>query len=47
MLVVISEGIYGDPLRTLDRVKAALDERGARVPKSFKQEWRRHFMVSS
>lgn len=47
MLVVISEGIYGDPLRTLHRVKAALEERGARVPKSFKQEWRRHFMVSS
>jgi hypothetical protein len=43
ILVVISDGIYGDPLRTLQRVRAALEERGARVPKSFKQEWTRHF----
>jgi hypothetical protein len=43
ILVVISDGIYRDPLRTLQRVRAALEERGARVPKSFKQEWTRHF----
>lgn len=47
ILIVISEGIYGDPLRTLQRVRSALAERGARVPKSFKQEWTRHFMVRS
>jgi Protein of unknown function (DUF559) len=47
ILIVISEGIYADPLRTLQRVRSALQERGARVPKSFKQEWTRHFMVRS
>jgi hypothetical protein len=47
ILIVISEGIYGDPLRTLCRVRVALEERGARVPKSFRQEWTRHFMVRS
>ena len=36
ILIVISEGIYGDPLRTLQRVRSALEERGAQVPKSFK-----------
>ena len=45
IVIVISEGIYGTPLRTLQRVRAALDERGARVPKAFRQEWMRHFMV--
>jgi very-short-patch-repair endonuclease len=47
IVIVISEGIYGEPLRTLQRVRAALEERGARVPKSFKQEWTRHFTVRS
>jgi len=47
ILIVISEGIYGDPLRTLQRVRSALEERGAQVPKSFKQEWTRHVMVRS
>jgi len=47
LLVVISDGIYADPLRTLQRVRSALEERGARVPKSFKQEWTRHFMARS
>jgi very-short-patch-repair endonuclease len=47
ILIVISDGIYADPLRTLHRVRTALEERGARVPKSFKQEWTRHFMVRS
>lgn len=45
IVIVISEGIYETPLRTLQRVRAALDERGARVPKAFRQEWMRHFMV--
>jgi hypothetical protein len=45
ILIVISEGIYVEPLRTLQRVRGALQERGARVPRSFKQEWTRHFMV--
>jgi hypothetical protein len=45
IVIVISEGIYETPLRTLQRVRAALDERGARVPKAFRQEWTRHFMV--
>ncbi len=47
IVIVVSEGIYENPLRTLQRVRAALEERGARVPKSFKQEWTRHFMVRS
>lgn len=47
ILIVVSEGIYENPLRTLQRVRTALVERGARVPKSFKQEWTRHFMVRS
>jgi uncharacterized protein DUF559 len=45
IVIVTSEGIYQDPLRTLHRVRAALEERGARVAKSFKQEWMQHFMV--
>jgi hypothetical protein len=45
IIIVISEGIYEAPLRTLQRVNTALDERGARVPKAFRQEWMRHFMV--
>ena len=47
ILIVISENVYRDPLRTLHRVRTALEERGARVPKSFKQEWTRHFMARS
>ena len=47
ILIVISDGIYGDPLRTLHRVRTALEERGARLPKAVKQEWTRHFMVRS
>jgi hypothetical protein len=45
MIIVVSEDIYVHPLRKLQRVKAALEDRGARVPKSFNQEWTRHFMV--
>jgi uncharacterized protein DUF559 len=40
ILIVISEGIYGDPLRTLQRVRSALEERGARVPKSLSRSGR-------
>ena len=47
IVVVTSEGIYGDPLRTLHRVRRALEEQGARVRKSFNQEWMRHFAVGS
>jgi Protein of unknown function (DUF559) len=47
IIVVISDGVYVHPLRTLQRVRAALVERGARVPKSFNQEWIRHFMARS
>jgi very-short-patch-repair endonuclease len=47
LLVVISDGIYPDPLRTVQRVRSALEERGAHVPKFFKQEWTRHFMARS
>jgi very-short-patch-repair endonuclease len=47
IVIVVSEGIYENPLRTLQRVRTALEERGARVPKSFKQEWTRHFLVRS
>jgi uncharacterized protein DUF559 len=47
IVIVVSDGIYANPLRTLQRVRAALEDRGARVPKSFKQEWTRHFMIRS
>jgi very-short-patch-repair endonuclease len=39
IIVVESSGIYADPLRT------ALQSRGVRVPKTFKQEWTRHFAM--
>jgi hypothetical protein len=45
IIVVVSEDIYGRPPRTLQRVRTALVDRGARVSKSFSQEWTRHFMV--
>jgi hypothetical protein len=45
IIIVVSEDICGHPLRTLQRVRAALQERRARVPRSFNQEWTRHFMV--
>jgi len=45
IIIVVAEDIYGQPLRTLQRIRVALVDRGARVPKSFNQEWTRHFMV--
>ena len=45
LIVIESDGIYSDPLRTLQRVRSALVERGVRVPKVFKSEWTRHFMA--
>ena len=47
ILIVVSDGIYANPLRTWQRVRAALEDRGARVPKSFKQEWTRRCMIRS
>jgi Protein of unknown function (DUF559) len=43
LLIVTSRGVYNEPDRTLERVRAALRERGVRVPSRFKNEWRRHF----
>jgi len=44
LIIVTSHGIYRDPLQTLQRVRAALQERGARgLPRNFDEEWRRHF----
>ncbi|HZA30317.1 MAG TPA: DUF559 domain-containing protein, partial [Propionibacteriaceae bacterium] len=44
LIVIQSNGIYERPLRTLHRIRAALEERGARgLPKKFDQEWTRHF----
>ncbi len=45
LVVVESDGIYADPLRTLQRVRDALGERGVRVRHTFKAEWTRHFTV--
>jgi hypothetical protein len=44
LIVVTAEGIYDDPLRTLERVRDALIERGATpIRRTFKAEWRVHF----
>lgn len=45
LIVVESDGIYTEPLLTLERVREALRERGVRVPKVFRSEWTRHFAV--
>jgi very-short-patch-repair endonuclease len=45
LIVIESDGIYADPLRTLERVRDALGERGVRVPRVFKAEWTRHFVA--
>jgi very-short-patch-repair endonuclease len=45
LVVIESDGIYADPLRTLERVRDALAERGVRVPNVFKAEWTRHFVA--
>jgi hypothetical protein len=44
LVIVTSEGIYREPLRTLERVRDALVERGAKgIRRTFKPEWRLHF----
>ena len=45
LIVIESDGIYANPLYTLQRVRDALVERGVRVPKGFKSEWTRHFIA--
>ena len=45
LIVIESDGIYTDPLRTLQRVRDALAERGVRVPRVFRAEWTRHFVA--
>jgi hypothetical protein len=46
LVVIESDGIYADPLRTLQRVRDALAERGVRVRRTFKVEWTRHFIAT-
>jgi len=44
LVVVTSEGIYREPLRTLERVRDALLDCGAvGIRRTFKPEWRLHF----
>jgi hypothetical protein len=44
LVIVTSEGIYQQPLRTLERVRDALRECGAvGIRRTFKPEWRVHF----
>ena len=44
LVIVTSEGIYQEPLRTLERVRGALVASGAvGVRRTFKPEWRLHF----
>jgi hypothetical protein len=46
LVIVTSEGIYREPLRTLERVRDALLECGAvGIRRSFKPEWRLHFPI--
>jgi len=47
LLIVTSRGVFNEPHRTLERVRDALRERGARVPTRFKNEWRRHFPTTA
>jgi len=47
LIVVQANGIYNDPLRTLQRIRTALEECGATVSKRFNPEWTRHFAVRS
>ena len=43
LIVITSRGIYLEPQRTLERVRDALTERGAKVRRQFRNDWRRHF----
>jgi hypothetical protein len=46
LVIVTSEGIYRDPLRTLVRVRDALLECGATsIRRTFKPQWKLHFPV--
>ena len=46
LAIVTSEGIYREPLRTLERVRDALLECGAGgIRRSFKSDWRLHFPI--
>jgi len=46
LVIVTSDGIYREPLRTLERVRDALLDCGAvRIGRSFKPEWRLHFPI--
>jgi hypothetical protein len=48
LVIVTSEGVYRDPLRTLERVRDALLECGATgIRRTFKPEWKLHFPVRS
>jgi hypothetical protein len=44
LVVITADGIYREPLRTLERVREALRDCGAMgLPKRFKPEWERYF----
>jgi hypothetical protein len=46
LVIVTSDGIYREPLRTLERVRDALLDCGAvGIRRSFKPEWRLHFPI--
>ncbi len=46
LVIVTSEGIYREPLRTLERVRDALLDCGAvGIRRTFKPEWRLHFPI--
>ena len=46
LVIITSEGIYREPLRTLERVRDALLECGAvGIRRSFKSDWRLHFPI--
>lgn len=44
LIVVMSDDIYNEPLATLDRIRTALIDRGAKgLRTTFRDEWRQHF----
>ena len=44
LIIITRSGIYDEPLRTLERVRSALVERGATgLPRRFRPEWQRYF----
>jgi len=40
---VVSDGLFDNPLRTLQRIDQARVDRGAAPTRSFTEEWRRYF----